>query len=107
MGSDILDYLKNKAKDTGQSVVVVDFNPQIVESLVAGNFNVVFGDISDPEILEQLNLARAKLIITTVPDLVDNTNLIKFAKEAIQGRLSARHTGFMTRLNCMKRELIW
>ena len=81
MGSDILDYLKNKAKDTGQSVVVVDFNPQIVESLVAGNFNVVFGDISDPEILEQLNLARAKLIITTVPDLVDNTNLIKFAKE--------------------------
>jgi len=81
MGSDILEYLKNKAKETGQSVVVVDFNPQIVESLVAGNFNVVFGDISDPEVLEELNLSRAKLIITTIPDLVDNTNLIKFAKE--------------------------
>ena len=42
---------------------------------------MIFGDISDPEVLEQLNLKDAKLIVTTVPDLVDNINLIKFAKE--------------------------
>ena len=81
MGSDILDFLKSKTKETKQNLIVVDFNPAIVESLTAGNVNVIFGDISDPEILEQLNLAQAKLIVTTVPDLVDNINLIKFAKE--------------------------
>ena len=81
MGNDILDFLTTKIKETDQSLVVVDFNPAIVESLPAGNVNVIFGDISDPEVLEQLNLSEAKLIITTVPDLIDNINLIKFAKE--------------------------
>ena len=81
MGNDILDFLTTKIKETNQSLVVVDFNPAIVESLTAGNVNVIFGDISDPEVLEQLNLSEAMLIITTVPDLVDNINLIKFAKK--------------------------
>ena len=81
MGSDILSFLKNKAEDTRQSLVVVDFNPAIIDNLIANNLNVIFGDISDPEVLEQLNLKDAKLIVTTVPDLVDNINLIKFAKE--------------------------
>src|SRR3990167_5569939 len=81
MGSDILDFLRIKIKETDQTLIVVDFNPAIVESLIAGNVNVIFGDISDPEVLEQLKLSEAKLIVTTVPDLVDNINLIKFAKE--------------------------
>ena len=81
MGSDILDFLRIKIKETDQTLIVVDFNLAIVESLIAGNVNVIFGDISDPEVLEQLKLSEAKLIVTTVPDLVDNINLIKFAKE--------------------------
>jgi len=80
MGNDILNFLKSKTKETDESLVVVDFNPRIVESLTTTETPVIFGDISDPEILEQLNLSRAKLIITTVPNLMDNVHLIKFAK---------------------------
>lgn len=80
MGSDILKFLQNKSDDKKEPLIVVDFNPQIVESLTAAGTKVIFGDISDPEILERLNLGRAKLIITTILDLVDNINLIKFAK---------------------------
>ena len=79
MGSDILDFLKNKFKDKNQ-IVVVDFNPEIIKSLAAAGFNAVFGDVSDPEVLEELEFAKAKLIIITDPDFGDTSLLIKFAK---------------------------
>jgi Kef-type K+ transport system membrane component KefB len=80
MGSDILKFLKSKFKDK-QQIVVVDFNPEIINSLRAGGYNAVFGDVSDPEVLEELEFSRAKLIIITDPDINDNSHLIKFAKE--------------------------
>lgn len=79
MGSDILGFLKTKFKDK-QQIVVVDFNPEIMNRLRAGGYNAVFGDISDPEVLEELELGRAKVIITTDPDISDNSLLIKEAK---------------------------
>jgi len=79
MGSDILEFLKRRFKDKNQ-IVVVDFNPEIIKSLAAAGFNAVFGDISDPEVLEELEFAKAKLIIITDPDFGDASLLIKFAK---------------------------
>lgn len=79
MGSDILEFLKNKFKDKNQ-IVVVDFNPEIIKSLAAAGYNAVFGDISDPEVLEELELTKARLIVITDPDYGDTSLLIKFAK---------------------------
>src|SRR3989344_4346049 len=79
MGSDILEFLKRRFKDKNQ-IVVVDFNPEIIKSLAAAGFNAVFGDISDPEVLEELELAKARIIIITDPDFGDTSLLIKFAK---------------------------
>ncbi len=80
MGSDILGYLKSKIKDKDQ-IVVVDFNPAIFNTLRASGYNAVFGDISDPEVLEELELGRAKLLLITDPDVADSTHIINFAKE--------------------------
>ena len=79
MGWDILEFFKTKIKDKNQ-IVVVDFNPEIIKSLVAVGYNAVFGDVSDPEVLEELELGRAKLLIITDPDFGDTSLLIKFAK---------------------------
>lgn len=79
MGWDILQSLKNKIKDRDQ-ILVVDFNPEIVTTLKASGFNAVFGDISDPEVLEELEIGRAKLIIMTALHVDDCGHLIKFAK---------------------------
>ena len=80
MGWDILEFLKNKVSDK-QKIVVVDFNPEIIKTLTATGYTAVFGDVSDPEVLEELEFAHAKLVIITDPDVVDNSVLIKFAKE--------------------------
>lgn len=79
MGSDILHFLKTKISDKDQ-IVVVDFNPKIFNSLRAGGFNAVFGDISDPEVLEELELGRARLLVITDPDIGDSHQIIAFAR---------------------------
>lgn len=79
MGWDILKFLNGKIRDKKQ-IVVVDFNPEIINSLRASGFNAVFGDIGDPEVLEELEFGRAKLVIITDPDIGDNEHLIRFAK---------------------------
>ncbi|MBI3342186.1 cation:proton antiporter [Candidatus Curtissbacteria bacterium] len=78
MGWDILLSLKNKIEV--DQILVVDFNPDIVKTLKASGYNAVFGDISDPEVLEELELGRAKLIIMTALHIHDSEHLIRFAK---------------------------
>ena len=80
LGSDILKFLNAKIKDKKQ-IVVVDFNPEIISSLKTGGYNAVFGDISDPEVLEELEFKKARVLIITDPDVRDNEHIIKFAKQ--------------------------
>ena len=79
MGSDILKFLKSKIRDKKQ-IVVVDFNPEIINTLRSSGFNAVFGDISDPEVLEELEFGKARLVVITDPEIGDNEHLIRFAK---------------------------
>lgn len=60
----------------GKQVVVVDFNPEIVEELTQEKVNAVFGDMGDLEIYENLKLGFADLIISTVPDIKDELILM-------------------------------
>lgn len=57
--------------------LVLDFNPHQVEILLKMEIPVIFGDMSDPEVLDILNLSKARLVVSTVPDLNDNKLLIE------------------------------
>lgn len=72
MGQSILDVLE----DTKEQVVVVDFDPDIIQKFQKAGVPALFGDIADPEIQERVGVDRTKLIISTVPDLEDNLLLI-------------------------------
>ncbi len=77
------DGLKDK-------IVVVDLNPQVLQSLPRHGVKVVYGDISNPETLHHAGIDAAKLVISTIPDEIlvgtDNLKLIdrikKIAPEA-------------------------
>ncbi len=75
-GADILELLKKK----GDPFLVLDFNPETIRFLEAEGIPCLFGDVSDEEVLEQLNLEKAKIIISTVSDLEDNLVLISKSK---------------------------
>lgn len=76
MGQSILDALE----DLKEKVAVVDFDPDIVRDIKHKNIISVFGDISDSDIQQRLSLSKAKLVISTVPELEDNILLIKGVK---------------------------
>jgi Trk K+ transport system NAD-binding subunit len=82
IGHDRLGYtiLKTLIKKK-QKTIVVDYNPEMVRQLVNSGVDCIYGDISDIEILEKLNLHNVELIISTCNDMHDNLNLLKHAKK--------------------------
>jgi Kef-type K+ transport system membrane component KefB len=76
MGESIMEALD----DMGMEVVVVDFDPKVVERLKDKNVHRLFGDIADLDIQERAKIDEAKVVISTVPDLEDNLLLLKELK---------------------------
>lgn len=76
MGEGILEALVNKK----EKLIVVDFDPEIIEKLNRKKVRTLFGDITDPEISELAYIDKAKLIIMTVTDPEDTLIVLKQIK---------------------------
>lgn len=61
------------ANSMGKRYVVVDYDPEVVEVLEKKSIPLLYGDATDPELLQELNLPHAKMIVSTVSD--HQTNL--------------------------------
>lgn len=61
--------------------VVVDYDPNVIEVLERNNEEYMYGDVTDPELLEELNLEHSRLIISTITDLPTNLNLGKWLEK--------------------------
>lgn len=72
-GQEIIPLLIKK----GLPYVIVDFNPKVFNKLYAENLPIIFGDVSDSDILEDINIDNARIIISTIPSLGDNFSLLE------------------------------
>ncbi len=76
---------KNTALRLKDKLVVVDFNPEIHESLQSRGIKVVYGDISHLDTLHHAGIQDVKIVISTIPDTIlvgtDNLKIIKHIKE--------------------------
>jgi len=77
--------LKGLMSTYDNDLVVLDFNPDVIEDLRSSSVDCLYGDVSDPEVLENLNLPKAQIVISTVRDLHDNLVLLDFL-EKVQSR---------------------
>lgn len=55
-----------------EKLLIVEFDPEVVEGLRRHGFDYLFGDITDLEIFERANFPEAELTISTSPDFEDN-----------------------------------
>lgn len=60
--------------------VVVDYNPEIVESLEAQRIPVIYGDATDYELLGEIGLASAELVVSVMPGTSNNLELLHYLK---------------------------
>ncbi len=58
-------------------LLIIDFNPDVVGRLVAAGKLCLYGDMSDTEILDRANVSQASMIISTIPDVNDNLQLLQ------------------------------
>lgn len=52
--------------------VVVDYDPEAIEQLESQHINFLYGDVTDPELIDELDIAQSKLIVSTISDFETN-----------------------------------
>lgn len=58
-----------------KSYVVVDYDPNVIDTLESHNAHYIYGDVTDLELLEELNLEHSRLIVSTITDLGVNSSI--------------------------------
>jgi len=76
IGYSILKSLMEK----GKKVVVVDFNPDVINRLKSVGASCIYGDICDPEVMGRIDLHNSKMFISTANAYEDNLLLLHKVK---------------------------
>jgi len=77
MGHQILQQIKKFKED----YIVVDHDNSVIKNLIKKNISCIFGDVEDDELLNELDLEDAEIIISTLPSVEDNFFLIKYIEK--------------------------
>ncbi len=78
IGYDLLKSFKKIKK----KFLVVDYNPETIINLAKEGVDCRYGDVSDYELLNELNLSKAKMMYSTIPDFDTNLFLINKIRES-------------------------
>lgn len=76
MGGAIIDELISKK----EKLLVVDYNPDIINALIKKKISFIYGDITSPELIEKIDMKKLKLVISTIPNYEDTMHLLKKIK---------------------------
>lgn len=68
-------------KNMGKRFVVVDYDPEAIELIEKQHVQFLYGDATDPELIEELGLANSKLVVSTISDPVANEFLAHWLNE--------------------------
>jgi Kef-type K+ transport system membrane component KefB len=65
-------------KQMRKKYIVVDYNPTVIESLERQHLPFIYGDATDLELLREIGVKQAKLIVSTVTDFSTNEQIIRY-----------------------------
>ncbi|HTK39324.1 MAG TPA: cation:proton antiporter [Patescibacteria group bacterium] len=67
-------------REMNQHYLVVDYNPEVIEHLEHQGIRHAYGDMTDEEFLEEINAARAELVVSTLDALDTNLATLKYLR---------------------------
>lgn len=68
----------NTFRDMKKKYVVVDYDPEVIETLERQHITHVYGDATDYELLEELGVGKAEMIVSILPGHTTNRELLKY-----------------------------
>lgn len=77
IGYSILPQFSKRKKQ----VLIVDYNPEVINRLVGEGYHCIYGEATDEEIIERMNLPNLSMLISTIPAVKDNLLLIRKTRE--------------------------
>lgn len=66
----------------GSDFFVIDYDPQMIQTLKKQDIDCLYADISNPDTFEEINLAKTQMVISTIKDVHTNLILINTVKHA-------------------------
>ncbi len=74
------DFIKsfNKLK---KEFLVVDYDPKVIDYLTDRKIDCSYGDADDMELLNELNLDKVKMVISTIPEFKTSSLLVRKIRE--------------------------
>jgi Kef-type K+ transport system membrane component KefB len=83
--SSLIGEISRERPDLLPEIVVVDFNPNVFEKLRQRNVRVVYGDITQRDVLHHAGVSHAEFIICSLPNMVlkgaDNLKMLRQLRE--------------------------
>jgi Kef-type K+ transport system membrane component KefB len=80
----LIDILALKNPDLLKKILIIDFNLEVLRLLKRMNIACIFGDISSVETLMRARVSDARVILSTIPDMllkgIDNLRLVKICR---------------------------
>lgn len=76
-GYELLHMLKKQK----QKVLVLDYDPDTIKKLTKERIDAIYGDASDIETINEIDMTNTKLLISTIVDFDSNSMILNIAKE--------------------------
>lgn len=67
-------------RELKQNYLVIDYDPDIIEMLETQGIRHAYGDATDEEFLDEINIARAKLVVSMADDEAINRELLHYIR---------------------------
>lgn len=65
-------------RDMKKKYVVVDYDPEVIETLERQHIHHIYGDATDYELLEEIAVGKAEIVVSTLPGHTTNRELLKY-----------------------------
>lgn len=83
--SSLLEEISRERSDLLEQTIIVDFNPNVYEKLRQRGVRVVYGDITQRDVLHHAGVAECEIIICSLPNMVlkgaDNLKILRQLRE--------------------------
>jgi Kef-type K+ transport system membrane component KefB len=65
-------------RDMRKSYAVIDYDPEVIETLERQHIHHIYGDATDYELLEEIGIGKAEMVVSILPGHTTNRELLKY-----------------------------
>ena len=58
--------------------IVVDYDPEVIETLERQHIHHIYGDATDYELLDEIGIEKAEMVVSIIPGFTTNRELLKY-----------------------------